>query len=265
MRDPDRERLAELPGRLADGRALTEVWELRRADGSTVPVEVSMRSAGHGRRQSIGRDITARVRAEAEREDLLRREREANRNLRVLQGATAALALAEDPEQVVEVILGQAGRLEPVGAAVVLRRGSANGSALDVLVERGATGPLPRAGTAEHPLAAAVRTGEPQWDAEPLALPLVVSDRAIGAVGMWFTDGAPGAVGRAAGRGDVGGRAVRPGAGPGPAAPGRARGRRRPAAQPAARPAARAGPARRRGPVHARPPSTPAPAATGTT
>ncbi len=61
--------------------------------------------------------------------------------------------------------------MEPAGAAVVLRRGSANGSALDVLVERGTTGPLPKASTAEHPLAVAVRTGEPQWGTEPLALP----------------------------------------------------------------------------------------------
>ncbi|MCO1653672.1 SpoIIE family protein phosphatase [Pseudonocardia humida] len=187
VRAPDRERLAALPGRLADGRALTEVWELRRADGSTVPVEVSTRSAGRGRRQSIGRDITARLRAEAERERLLDREREANRNLRVLQGATAALAMADTPDQVLEVILGQAGRLEPAGAVVVLGRGGA----FDLLVERGSTGPLPAATAAEHPLAEAVRTGQPQWTTEPLALPLVVSDRAIGAVGLWFDDRPP--------------------------------------------------------------------------
>jgi serine phosphatase RsbU (regulator of sigma subunit)/anti-sigma regulatory factor (Ser/Thr protein kinase)/anti-anti-sigma regulatory factor len=105
----------------------------------------------------------------------------------VLQGATAALAMADGPDQVLEVILGQAGQLAPAGAAVVLRRGDG----FEVLVERGETGPLPATAGAEHPLAAAVRSGRPQWECEPLALPLVVSDRAIGAVGMWFRDGAP--------------------------------------------------------------------------
>ncbi len=46
----------------------------------------------------------------------------------------------------------------------------------------------------DHPIARAVRTQEPEWTPEvgmPLAVPLPLSGRAIGAVGMWFPDGAP--------------------------------------------------------------------------
>jgi anti-anti-sigma factor len=187
VRPEDLDRLAALPARLAAGGALTEVWELRRADGSTVPVEVSMRSVGRNRRQSIGRDISARLRAEAERERLLEREREANRQLRVLHGAAAALAAADSPDDVVEVILEQSAQMEPSGTALVLRRGGE----LAVVAQRGGTGELPAAVGADHPLAAAVRTGRAQWRSVPLALPLMVAERAVGAVGMWFPDGPP--------------------------------------------------------------------------
>ncbi|MDU0289938.1 SpoIIE family protein phosphatase [Saccharothrix longispora] len=66
-------RLAALVGSTAP--AVTDVWELRRADGTTVPVELSVQGTPHGV-QGIGRDVTERRRAEAERELLLQRERE---------------------------------------------------------------------------------------------------------------------------------------------------------------------------------------------
>ncbi|MGM1060812.1 SpoIIE family protein phosphatase [Saccharothrix sp. Mg75] len=66
-------RLAALVGSTAP--AVTDVWELRRADGTTVPVELSVQGTPHGV-QAIGRDVTERRRAEAERELLLQRERE---------------------------------------------------------------------------------------------------------------------------------------------------------------------------------------------
>lgn len=71
---------ADLAGPLAElasapGRVVTDVWELRRADGGVVPLEVSVQSTRSGL-QAIGRDVTERRRAEAERELLLRRERE---------------------------------------------------------------------------------------------------------------------------------------------------------------------------------------------
>jgi PAS domain S-box-containing protein len=48
-----------------DGQSLTEVWEVRHRDGRWVPLELSMRSAGHGRLQAVGRDVTARRRCGA--------------------------------------------------------------------------------------------------------------------------------------------------------------------------------------------------------
>ena len=342
---------------MQDGQSLTEVWELRHRDGRWVPLELSMRSAGHGRLQAVGRDITARRRAEVEREELLERERAANHRLRLLQDATAALSAAATPEQVgaimiaqlrqlldvesvaawelrdgvlvglemhnwqdgaqerwrrmpldagnpvtdavcrgeqvwladegdwgerypaqraslqrhgytglaclplmvgescvgvviatftasrtpgpaeratattlagqcaqamhragllgaerrarrsaerfaevvaalsgatrpadvVEIILGQARALSATGCAVVLHRAGR----LEVAGRYGACDALPAAATDDHPLARAVRTRDPQWTSIPLAVPLPLSDRAIGAVGLWFADGPP--------------------------------------------------------------------------
>ena len=70
------------------------------------------------------------------------------------------------------VVLHHAGRLEQAGGY-------------------GTCGPLPAAATGDHPLARAVRTRETQWTSTPMAVPLPLSDRVIGAVGMWFADGPP--------------------------------------------------------------------------
>ncbi|GAA1318904.1 SpoIIE family protein phosphatase [Pseudonocardia xinjiangensis] len=125
VRPEDIPRLNRLLTALADGASVTEVWELRRRDGSTVPVELSMRSAGHGRVQAIGRDITQRRRAEAERERLLRREQEANRQLQLLQQATAALSAAATPAQVGVATVDQLRRLLGARSVAVWRRGEA--------------------------------------------------------------------------------------------------------------------------------------------
>lgn len=118
VRPDDQGRLDQLLAALRGGEPLTEVWELRRRDGGTVPVELSMRFAGE-RLQAIGRDITERRRAEAERERLLRREQEANRQLGLLQRATAALSAAATPARVAEVALEQVRELlGPCGVAV---------------------------------------------------------------------------------------------------------------------------------------------------
>ncbi|GAA4674917.1 hypothetical protein GCM10023215_03350 [Pseudonocardia yuanmonensis] len=118
VRPADRDRLDGLLARLRLGAPVSEVWELRRRDGGTVPVELSMRFAG-GRLQAIGRDITERQRAEAERERLLRREQEANRQLGLLQRATAALSAADTPARVAEVAVEQVRELlGPCGVAV---------------------------------------------------------------------------------------------------------------------------------------------------
>jgi anti-anti-sigma factor len=69
------DRLRELVADLTTARVMTEVWELRRADGTLVPLELSVQTTPTGL-QAIGRDVTERRRAEAERELRLRREHE---------------------------------------------------------------------------------------------------------------------------------------------------------------------------------------------
>ncbi|MEU7527307.1 SpoIIE family protein phosphatase [Saccharothrix sp. NPDC042600] len=59
----------------AVGRVITEVWQVRRGDGTVIALELSIQTTPTGT-QAIGRDVTERQRAEAEREALLRREHE---------------------------------------------------------------------------------------------------------------------------------------------------------------------------------------------
>ncbi|WP_018682931.1 SpoIIE family protein phosphatase [Actinokineospora enzanensis] len=68
-------RFAALNKRLAAGDVVTEVWNIRRGDGGVVDLELSLQATPTGV-QAIGRDVTARVRADEERELLLRREHE---------------------------------------------------------------------------------------------------------------------------------------------------------------------------------------------
>ncbi|ROP41744.1 SpoIIE family protein phosphatase [Saccharothrix texasensis] len=69
------DRLTRLTADLSAARVVTEVWGLRRPDGTVVEVELSIQATPTGV-QAIGRDVTERQRAEAERERLLRREHE---------------------------------------------------------------------------------------------------------------------------------------------------------------------------------------------
>ncbi|GAA3039399.1 SpoIIE family protein phosphatase [Actinokineospora globicatena] len=69
------DRLAALQHRLAQGEVTTEVWDVRRGDGEMIALELAAQVTPTGM-QAIGRDVTARRRAEAERELLLRREHE---------------------------------------------------------------------------------------------------------------------------------------------------------------------------------------------
>ena len=57
----------------------TGEWTLRRKDGTYVPVDVSSNMLSDGRWQGFARDITERKRIEAQRQQLLAREREARR------------------------------------------------------------------------------------------------------------------------------------------------------------------------------------------
>ncbi|MFE9751271.1 SpoIIE family protein phosphatase [Saccharothrix saharensis] len=69
------DRAARLTADLSAARVVNEVWGLRRADGTVVEVELSIQATPTGV-QAIGRDVTERQRAEAERERLLQREHE---------------------------------------------------------------------------------------------------------------------------------------------------------------------------------------------
>jgi PAS domain S-box-containing protein len=174
VRPEDAERLADLVVRLRAGDAPTEVWDLVRADGATVPVELSLRAGARGQLQAIGRDITARRRAEVERERLLAREREANERLRRLQTTTAALSRATTPGAVLDVAAAHAEGLG--GVAVVVPRGAR----LDAVVVRG-----PDARPDAEALARAARDGVPVWAGVPHAVPLLVEGRAVAVLGLW--------------------------------------------------------------------------------
>ncbi|HZZ51152.1 MAG TPA: SpoIIE family protein phosphatase [Pseudonocardia sp.] len=65
-------RLAEL----ATGATATEVWHIRAAAGDYVPVELSARTTADGQTLILGRDVTERLRHEAEQEAQRRREHE---------------------------------------------------------------------------------------------------------------------------------------------------------------------------------------------
>jgi anti-anti-sigma factor len=68
-------RLADLVANPSTEQVVTEVWDVRRADGTVVSLELSIQSTPAGL-QAISRDVTARLRAEAERDLLLQREHE---------------------------------------------------------------------------------------------------------------------------------------------------------------------------------------------
>ena len=114
---------------------------------------------------------------------LLEQERDAARRLDLLQRATAALAAAADPTAVARVAADYCRSLgaEPV---VVAQR---IGDHLEVLTP---------ADTADVPDAMrhAALTGEPVWEGAGIevALPLLLGDAAVGAIGMGFRDGTPG-------------------------------------------------------------------------
>jgi serine phosphatase RsbU (regulator of sigma subunit)/anti-sigma regulatory factor (Ser/Thr protein kinase) len=179
----DEPRLRALLPELADGQHVTDVWHARRRDDSTIQIELSFRSTIEGHWQAIVRDVTQRQRAEAEREELLARERASNRRLTLIQQVTAALSAAATPTQVGEVILGYAAELG--AAAVVVQRSNDH---LEVLAHRG--GYLP---VLDHddPLTRVLRTAEPAWEGARVAVPLVLSGRAIGALGLWFDGEVP--------------------------------------------------------------------------
>jgi anti-anti-sigma factor len=159
-------RLHGLVSNLHAGASVTEEWELRRQDGGRVPVELSMRSPTSGRLQAVGRDITERRRAEEERERLLRREQETNRQLQLLQRATAALSAAATPAQVGAATVDQLSQLLGGRSVAVWKlRGACDLEALAVedwppeLVRTWSERPTDAAG----PVTDAATCGRPLW------------------------------------------------------------------------------------------------------
>jgi PAS domain S-box-containing protein len=76
VRPQDTARLRRLMSELAEGHQVTDVWDIRRGDGSWVQLEFSHVFTPDGRWQASGRDVSRRQRAEAERDQQLRQERE---------------------------------------------------------------------------------------------------------------------------------------------------------------------------------------------
>jgi PAS domain S-box-containing protein len=76
IRPEDAARLRGLMAELAAGREVTDVWDIRRADGTYLPLELSHAFTPDGRWQANGRDITVRQRVEAEREQQRQDEHE---------------------------------------------------------------------------------------------------------------------------------------------------------------------------------------------
>jgi signal transduction histidine kinase len=64
---------------LAAGQHITDVWEIRRADGTFIPLELSHSITPAGFWQAIGRDITARVEAEEAQRESESRLKESDR------------------------------------------------------------------------------------------------------------------------------------------------------------------------------------------
>jgi serine phosphatase RsbU (regulator of sigma subunit)/anti-sigma regulatory factor (Ser/Thr protein kinase) len=121
------------------------------------------------------------------RAGLLAAERRARGAAERFATVVAELAGATRPADVVELMVGQARMIGAAGCAVVVHRAGR----LEPAGGYGTCGPLPALATDDHPLAHAVRTRAPQWTSTPLAVPLPLADRVIGAVGLWFPDRAP--------------------------------------------------------------------------
>lgn len=76
IRPEDAARLRVLMAELAAGRPVTDVWDIRRADGTYLPLELSHTFTPDGLWQANGRDVTVRQRDEAEREQRRQSEHE---------------------------------------------------------------------------------------------------------------------------------------------------------------------------------------------
>jgi PAS domain S-box-containing protein len=76
IRPEDAARLERLMAELAGGHRVTDVWDIRRADGTYLALELSHAFTPDGLWQANGRDVTVRQRAEAEAEEQRRSEHE---------------------------------------------------------------------------------------------------------------------------------------------------------------------------------------------
>ncbi|MCX6464184.1 MAG: SpoIIE family protein phosphatase [Pseudonocardiales bacterium] len=144
-----------------------------------------------------------------QRARLLQVESDARQSAEQLTAMVAALSRARTPDQVVAAIAAAARELGATSFVVAVR---GPGPDLDLLGDPAAApGPAALPADAAHPLAHAVRTGEPVWLARrselawrersfsgspsapdvDVAVPMVLDDRAVGAVGMGFAGDPP--------------------------------------------------------------------------
>ena len=219
----------EVIARLASGASWEGEFPMRRKDGSTILAYMVDSPLFDDRGELVGvvvvsLDVTARHLAEAERAVILGREkavrmeaeearataeRVADRIAR-LQLVTASLSEATTPERVTSVLVRQG--IAALGAAsgvVALLTG--NGSSMEVVASAGPLSDGVRLSerlplTADHPLAHAVRNGEPVWIGSRSAIescypglstagtgalaavPLMANGRVLGGLGLGWED-----------------------------------------------------------------------------
>ena len=209
----------ELVEAARDGRFEEEAWRLRK-DGTRFWANVVITALRDAKGELVGfakvsRDLTERRLAEQQRLRLAEQAgaRESAERfiglLRRLHSVAGSLAGASTPEEVAKVIVEQGAAALDATTGAFVREAE---GALHLVATHGIPGPLAEAWSSYSrdrgtPLATAIRTGKAQWietfddaqrypdlEAQPsrvasaAALPLVLGDRVIGAVGFRFDE-----------------------------------------------------------------------------
>jgi PAS domain S-box-containing protein len=140
-------RLRDLMRELAAGHQITDIWEIRRADGTYIPLELSHAFTPDGLWQVIGRDITERKHSEEalrESEEHQTELRSSRDELGNILGGVADGVTAQDPTGRVIYANEAAARMVgyPSGRALVEARAQEVMERFEVLDEEGRPFPL---------------------------------------------------------------------------------------------------------------------------
>jgi PAS domain S-box-containing protein len=188
---PPEDRAAGLPARMlaaarADGRVEQEGWRVRK-DGSRFWADVVLAALTDDRGQLVGfakvtRDLTARLEAEEERAIQRATERAAERVGR-LQAATAAMAAATRPDDVVRALAEAAmAALEATGCVVLVP--ADDGTSPEMAYVRNVDDAQVFGAVAAHPVARAWNTCEPVFTESWAAVPLLAGQRLVAVLGL---------------------------------------------------------------------------------